>query len=324
MKTFEHMNAYSMDQALSLAKDFRGQARFIAGGTDLLGILKDEILPQYPKAVINIKTIPGLDEMTNQEDGGMTIGALTKLAHIVDSSLIRDRYPALAEAAHAVATPEIRNMGTIGGNLCQDTRCWYYRYPHRIGGRIQCFRKGKGPCLALKGDNRYHSIAGGKGCMAVCPSDTAIALVALDARLRIVGLQGEREIPVMDFYTNTGTVLEPDEILTDILIPPIPANTRQVFLKFTLRKPIDFAVVSVAAMITLQDGHCTDARIALGAVAPTPLRAFQAEDVLKGRPLENKTIEEAAEQAVKGFKPLTKNAYKIEITQTLIKRALNS
>jgi xanthine dehydrogenase YagS FAD-binding subunit len=322
MRTFEHFNAHSIDQALSLAEDFKGKAQFIAGGTDLLGVLKDEILPQYPKVIINIKTIPKLDEIQDQKNGGIQIGALTKLVHIVNSSLIRDRYPALAEAAQAVATPEIRNMGTIGGNLCQDTRCWYYRYPHQMGGRILCFRKGKGPCLALKGDNRYHSIAGGKGCVAVCPSDTAIALVALDAKLRIFGSKGKRETPIMDFYTNTGSVLKPDEILTDIIIPPEPADSRQMFLKFTLRKPIDFAVVSVASTITLQDGNCTDARIALGAIAPTPLRAHQAEDVLKGRPLDSETVEEAAEQAVKGFKPLSMNAYKIEITQTLIKRAL--
>ena len=322
MKAFEHYNARSIDQALSLAKDYAGQARFIAGGTDLLGVLKDEILPQYPDAIINIKTIPGLDKVEKKKDGSITIGALTKLAHIVDSSLIQDRLPALTEAAQAVAFPEIRNMGTIGGNLCQDTRCWYYRYPHQMGGRLQCFRKGKGPCLALKGDNRYHSIAGGKGCVAVCPSDMAIALVALDARLKIIGPLGEKEIPILDFYTNTGTILTPTELLTEIIIPPVQTSIKQKFLKFTLRKPIDFAVVSVATLITIEDDHCTDARIALGAVAPTPLRSFNAEDILKGKPIDTKTAKKAAEQAVEGFKSLSMNAYKIDITKTLIKRAL--
>ena len=322
MKAFEHYNAQSIDQALSIIKEYDGQARFIAGGTDLLGVLKDEILLHYPQAIINIKTISGLDGIDKMEDGHIKIGALTKLVHIVDSPIIQKKFPSLAEAAQAVATPEIRNMGTLGGNLCQDTRCWYYRYPHQMGGRIQCFRKGKGPCLALKGDNRYHSIAGGKGCVAVCPSDTAVALVALDARLSIVGPKGEREISIMDFYTNTGTILKPDEILKEINIPPVPTNAKQKFLKFTLRKPIDFAVVSTASMIVVENGICKDARIALGAVAPTPLRANNAENILKGRPLDMETAEEAAKKAVEGFKPLSMNAYKIEITKTLIKRAV--
>ncbi|MBN1849546.1 MAG: xanthine dehydrogenase family protein subunit M [Deltaproteobacteria bacterium] len=322
MKAFHHYNARSIDQALSLIKDHDGQARFIAGGTDLLGVLKDDILPRYPLAIINIKTIPGLDEIEEKKDGTITIGALSKLAHVAGSPVIQKHLPALVEAAQAVATPEIRNMGTIGGNLCQDTRCWYYRYPHQMGGRIQCFRKGKGPCLALKGDNRYHSIAGGKGCVAVCPSDTAIALVALDARIVIIGPQGEREIPIMDFYTNMGTILKPDEILKTIIIPPVLAESKQIFLKFTLRKPIDFAVVSVASLIKEEDGMCTDVRIALGAVAPTPVRAYSAEDMLRGNSIDTALAEEAAQQAVKGFKPLSMNAYKIEITKTLIKRSL--
>ena len=136
---FIYKKAGSLDEALRLKAEYKGDAAFIAGGTDLLGVLKDEILPQYPDAIINIKTIPGLDKVEKKKDGSITIGALTKLAHIVDSSLIQDRLPALTEAAQAVAFPEIRNMGTIGGNLCQDTRCWYYRYPHQMGGRLQCF-----------------------------------------------------------------------------------------------------------------------------------------------------------------------------------------
>jgi xanthine dehydrogenase YagS FAD-binding subunit len=296
-------------------------ANLIAGGTDLLGVLKDEILPDYPEAVINIKTIPGLDGVEENKKG-LKIGALIKLVDVVAHPLIRKRYPILSEAAEAVATPEIRNMATLGGNLCQDTRCWYYRYPHHMGGRIICYRKAKGPCQAIKGDNRYHAIMGGKACFAVCPSDTAIALTALDAEIEIEGPQKVRKVSVNEFYTPRGNILEPGELLTNIQIPIPAAGVRQTFLKFTLRKPVDFAIVSVAAVVTLQDGICKDARIVLGAVAPKPVRAIDSEKCLKGKVASEEDISEAARAAVKDAKPMRMNAYKVEITKTLVKRAL--
>ena len=184
MKSFNHVNVKTVGEAVKLLKYYKGKAKLIAGGTDLLGILKDRILPDYPEAIINIKTIHGLDYI--KEDGkGLKIGALAKLSDIAKSPMVKGDYKVLAEAAEAVATPQIRNMGTIGGNLCQDVRCWYYRYPHHIGGRILCLRKGSGPCLAVSGDNRYHAILEGKKCFAVCPSDMAIALTALDAKIKI-------------------------------------------------------------------------------------------------------------------------------------------
>ena len=144
MKAFKHFNATSVDEAISLMRTSKGNVNLIAGGTDLLGVLKDEILPDYPEALINIKTIPGLDGVEENKKG-LKIGALIKLVDVVAHPLIRKRYPILSEAAEAVATPEIRNMASLGGNLCQDTRCWYYRYPHHMGGRIICYRKEKGP-----------------------------------------------------------------------------------------------------------------------------------------------------------------------------------
>ena len=276
MKAFKHFNATSVDDAIALMRTSKGNANLIAGGTDLLGVLKDEILPDYPEAVINIKTIRGLDAVEENKKG-MKIGALTKLTDVGAHPLLRKRYPILSEAAEAVATPEIRNMATLGGNLCQDTRCWYYRYPHHMGGRIICYRKEKGPCQAVKGDNRYHAIMGGKACFAVCPSDTAIALTALDAELEIKGPQKVRKVCVNEFFTPLGNILEPDELLTHIQIPAPTAGAHQVFLKYTLRKPVDFAIVSVAAVVTIQDGICKDARIVLGAVGPTPVRAIDSE-----------------------------------------------
>ena len=302
-------------------RSLKGNANLIAGGTDLLGVLKDEILPDYPEAVINIKTIPGLDDV-KQNKKGLKIGALTKLVDVVAHPLIRERYPILSKAAEAVATPEIRNMATLGGNLCQDTRCWYYRYPHHMGGRIICYRKEKGPCQAIKGDNRYQAIMGGKGCFAVCPSDTAIALTALGAELEIKGPQKVRKVAVDQFFTTRGNILEPGELLTHIQIPIPAAGVRQTFLKFTLRKPVDFAIASVAAVVTIKAGICKDVRLVLGAVAPTPVRALDSEKFLTGKVASEEDIAEAARAAVKDAKPMRMNAYKVEITKTLVKRAL--
>jgi xanthine dehydrogenase YagS FAD-binding subunit len=321
VKAFKHFNATSVDDAISLMRSYKGNANLIAGGTDLLGVLKDEILPDYPEAVINIKTIPGLDDV-KQNKNGLKIGALTKLADVIAHPLVRENYPILSKAAKAVATPEIRNMATLGGNLCQGTRCWYYRYPHHMGGRIICYRKEKAPCQAVKGDNRYHAIMGAKKCFAVCPSDTAIALTALGAKLEIKGFQKTRKVSVDEFYTTRGNILELDELLTHIEIPRPAPQARQGFIKYTLRKPVDFAVASVAAVVKMQDGICQDARIVLGAVAPSPVRAVDSEKLLKGKVASEKGIAEAARAAVKDAKPMRMNAYKVEIARTLVKRAI--
>lgn len=324
MRAFNHHNANSVGEALALLRDYDGRARLIAGGTDLLGLLKDDIFLDYPEALINIKTISGLDYIKEGRDG-LKIGALARLSQIARSPEVERNYAILKEAAKSAGTPELQNMGTIGGNLCQENRCWYYRYPHRMGGRILCYCKGKYPCPAVKGDNRYNAIMGVKGCFAVCPSDTAIALAALDADLIVAGQDGEKVLPVVDLYDALGhNILKPDKILTEIRIPKPPDNAAQAFLKFRLRESVDFAIVSVATVLTLEDGLCRDARIVLGAVAPMPFRAPAAEEAIRGKPLEATTAEKAAEAAVSQAKPLSDNGYKIEITKTLVKRALLS
>ena len=321
MKSFRHIDAKTIGQACKLLKGYEGRAKLNAGGTDLLGILKDRVLEDYPEAIINLKTIPGLDYI-KEDNRGLKIGALTTLATIARSTMMKEKYGALAEAAYAVAAPQIRNVATLGGNLCQDVRCWYYRYPHEIGGRMLCLRKGKGPCLAVPGDNRYHAIFEGKRCFAVCPSDTAIALTALNATMKIAGTNGRRTILVKDFFTTLGNVLDPGEMVTEIQIPKPPDEAKQTFLKLTLRRPIDFALVSVASVITLRNGICKAASIALGAVAPTPIRATKAEETLNGRIINLETASEAAEAAVIGARPLSMNAYKVEETEALVRRAI--
>ncbi len=321
MKPFRHFDADSVEEALALLTEFGGKARVTAGGTDLLGVLKSEILADYPEAVINLKTISGLDGI-EAGAGEVRIGALVRLSDIADSPVVKKNCPALALSAASVGSPELRNMGTIGGNLCQDTRCWYYRYPDKMGGRVPCYRKGKGPCHAIRGDNRYHAVLGGRKCYAVCPSDPATALAALEAGVKTVRPAGERTIPLADFYDTLGPVLEPDELVTGIRIPTPAANAVQRFSKFRLRESVDFAVVSVAAVLDMSEGVCRDARIVLGAVAPVPYRAVAAEDVVRGGPLDERQAARAAEAALREAKPMSGNAYKVEIAKTLVKRAL--
>lgn len=324
MKSFIHINAKTVDEAVTTLKEFDGKAVLNAGGTDLLGLLKSKALPDYPDAVVNVKTIPGLDAIAEDEEG-LRIGALAPLSSIVASPLVKSEYAVLAAAARTVATPQIRNMGTLGGNLCQDVRCWYYRYPHQIGGRILCLRKGARSCPAVGGDNRYHAIMGGKaGCFAVCPSDTAIALTALDATVAIASPDTVRSVPVKDFYTGLGTVLQPFEIVTEISIPRPARGSKQTFLKLTVRKPIDFAIVSVASVIAVEGGVCKDAKIALGGVAPTPVRALGAEELIHGKPIDEGTAAEVAEAALVGAKPLRMNAHKVEQAKVLVRRAILS
>lgn len=321
MKTFRHVNARTLDEAWGLLETHGTRARLNAGGTDLLGALKDGVLTDAPDLLVNLKSIPGLDAIREDADG-LSIGALTPLSRLQTSPLIRERVPLLADAARSVATPQLRNMGTLGGNLCQEVRCWYYRYPASVGGPIQCLRKGSGPCLALKGDNRYHAVLGGRRCYAVCPSDTAVALAALDGVVRIGRRGAEREVAVRDFYTPLATVLGPGEIVTGVRIPRPPEGAAQTFVKFAARKALDFAVASAATVVGIEGGVCTDVRIALGGVAPGPVRATEAEKGLKGRPLNDVTAAEAAEAALAHAKPLSRNAYKIDVAKTLVRRTL--
>ncbi len=321
MKSLQHVNVYTVEEAVNTLREFQGEAMVIAGGTDITGVLKDKLLPDYPKALVNIKTIPALSYI-KEESSGIKIGSLATLSELSKSPLLQGQYKVLAKAACNVATPQIRNMGTIGGNLGQDTRCWYYRYPHSLGGRIMCLRKGNGPCLAVAGDNRYHSVFGGQGCFASCPSDTAVALLALNAEVKVTGKWGTRTIPVQEFFHPRGNSLKKVELIQEIQMPYLAEKTRGCFLKYTLRKPVDFAIVSVAVLVAMEEGVCSEARIVLGAVAPGPLRAKKAEDFLKGKLIDATVLEEAGHLAVSGAKPLSMNSYKVEIARTLVVRAL--
>jgi len=320
VKEFKHFNAYSVGEAVALMGRYGERAAVIAGGTDILGKMKDSILPAYPEALINIKTIQGLSEI--KESGGMLkIGALALLADIADNAVIKSKYAALAQAAGRTASPHLRNMGTIGGNICQDIRCWYYRNQNN---RFSCLRKKGGRCYAIKGDNRYHSIFGGSvsgGCFAVHPSDTAPALVALDAKI----VTSSRTIDAEKFFEVKPvktTVLKSDEIVTGIQVPEPAAGSSSAFLKFALRKSIDFPIVNCAVTITRKDGKVSAARICLNAVHVIPYRAVKAEQVITGRVIDEAAAEEAGAAAVSEAKPLDHNKYMVAIARTLVKRAI--
>ena len=320
MRKFTHINAHSVDEAVSALRRYGDRASLIAGGTDILGKMKDEILPKYPEALIDIKTIPGLD-FVREETGVLRIGALARLEDIAKEPLILQKYTALAQAAGRTASPHLREMGTLGGNLCQDIRCWYYRNPDN---RFPCLRKGGGRCYAIDGDNRYHSIMGGSvegGCYAVHPSDTAPALVALNAGVTT----SKRRIPLDDFFqvdvTKT-TVLDSDEVLTEIEVPEPAPGSRSAFLKFAIRKSIDFPIVNCAAMITTVSGKVAAARLCLNAVAVRPYRAVKAERMLLRKRVDEKIAEEVGNAALSDAKPMQRNAYMVQIARVLVKRAI--
>jgi xanthine dehydrogenase YagS FAD-binding subunit len=223
-----------------------GKATVIAGGTDLIGTLKDNVLPTHPATLINIKSISPSLEYIKEEAGVLKIGATARLADIASNQDINNKYTALAQAASRVATPHVRDMGTIGGNLAQLHRCWYFRKPDN---RFNCVRKGGTTCFAMMGDNRYHSIFGNVNkCIAVHPSDIAPALIALNASV----VTNTRKINAENFFdvkTPGNTVLLPGEIITEIQIPAPPAGAKSAFLKFAIRKSIDFPIVNCAVMV---------------------------------------------------------------------------
>lgn len=308
MKHFTHMQAASAEEAAANAAG--GTAMLIAGGTDLLGTLKDEILPTYPELVIDIKGIPGMDAVEEEGDN-LRIGALAKLADLAENELVLAHCAALAQACGRAASPTIRHMGTLGGNMCQMHRCWYFRVPD---DRFHCRRKGGNYCPARIGDNRYHSIFGDEaGCYAASSHDTAPALVALGATV----VTTKRELGAEEFFHVNGVrsnVLDDDEVVTHVLVPKA---AKSAFRKFALRKSIDFPVVN-CAVAQSADGAV---RIALGGVYPSPVRSEAAEAAVAGG-IDEASAAAAADAAVAGATPLAKNAYKVEIARTTVKRTL--
>ena len=320
MDKFSYVNATSLKQVTSLLSDSGwGEVMLIAGGTDLIGELKEYI--ETPKTLINLKTLPGMDSISTDADG-LKIGALTTVADIAMHPTVQQHYTVLAQAAASVATPQIRNMGTLGGNLCQRPRCWYYR-----DETVNCLKKGGDTCYAIDGLSKYHAILGGDPVYIVHPSDIAPALIALNASLKIVGPEGDKMLKVEEFFTLPAAnpfrenILEPNEIVVEVMVPKPQANTKSFYLKAREKGAPDFALASVAAVFDMLGQTCQTANVVLGGVAPAPWRSSEAETVLTGKIINENVSVNAGAEAVKNAQPMNDNAYKVTLTQNLVSRA---
>lgn len=319
MHKFAHVNAHTLAEALG---QLHADSRPIAGGTDLLTVLKAGI--HRPAALVNLKSLDdaGLRRIEQRDEGGLTLGALVTLDEIEHSDLIRQHYPALAQAAASAASPQLRNMGTIGGNLCQEVRCWYYRGP------FNCWLKGGDTCFARDGENSHHAVFGLESpCVAAHPSDPAVALIALDARLRIAGQGGERYVAVDELYAlpdesrRRPHTLAQDELIVAVELPAPPSRSH--YIKAMDRQVWAFALASVAVALRLDGDTVHDARLVLGGVAPIPWRRHRAEQLLIGNRLTDERVREAARLAVDGATPLQHNSYKLPLVQGIVERALS-
>lgn len=297
-----------------------GSVRLHAGGTDLLGCLHDQIFSA--SKVVSLSALNDLGGLSRKSNGGYRLGALLSVAELAAHEDIQKQFSALSQAAASVASPQLRQQGTLGGNLCQKPRCWYYR------GEFDCLRKGGPTCYAYKGQNQFHCVLGGSACYIVHPSDTACALVALDAKVEIQGPGGKRTVAVEDFHVLPEddplkeTVLEDKEILTAVLLPAPPQGQRSSYRKVRARQSWDFAVAGCSLALTFEGDRVRRARIALSGAAPVPWRAKEAEAELTDRPLNADTAAKAAAAAMAEAKPLEHNGYKIELFKGLIEEEL--
>ena len=316
--SFSYLRARTVDEAVRyLSLD---GARAHAGGTDLLGCLREHIFD-----VTTVVSIAGLKELTGIEKtpaGGLRIGSLTTIADVARHPVIKSKYRALSMAAAEVASPQLRHQGTIGGNLCQKPRCWYYR------GEFHCLRKGGDQCFAVDGENAYHCIFGGENCFIVHPSDTAPALVALQASVTIAGPNDRRTVAVENFHIPPSedymreTVLEPAEIVTEIVLPPPADGLRSSYRKVRARRTWDFALAGVALAIGFTGDQAADCRVVLSGAAPVPWRSAEAEKIVKEGQLDRNRAAKAAAAALKAAEPMAQNEYKIPLFRGLIEQQL--
>ena len=320
IKNFGYVKAGSIAEALK-ALSTKG-ARLHAGGTDLLGCLRDEIFPV--ETVVSISNIKELKGISARTDGGLKIGALTLLTDIAADKSIAEKYAVVSQAAASVGTPQIRQQGTIGGNLCQRPRCWFFR------SDLQCLKKGGAACYGINGENQYHAIFGGGPCFAVHPSDLAVALVAVQAQLTITGPSGSRAVKAENFFVGPDrsldkeNILMPGEILTGIQIPPVSGKIKSSYRKVRTRGSWDFAQASVAAVLLFDGDTVKAARIVLGGVAPYPWRTDAAAKLVLGKRLDGTLAARAGETAVSGANPLKDNGYKVDMVKGAVEETLSA
>lgn len=320
MDAFRYTRAESVESAILAAS---GGARFIAGGTTIVDLMKLDV--EQPNALVDINVLP-LNRIEAEPKGGLRIGALVRNSDLAADTKVRSEYPVLSEALLSGASPQLRNMATTGGNLLQRTRCYYFRdraWP-------QCNKREPGSgCAALNGYNRIHAVLGtSEHCVATHPSDMAVAMMALEATVHVQGPRRRRSIPLDAFYTLPGntpekeTVLAPGELITHVTLPPTVAGTRSLYLKLRNRASYEFALASAAVVVNVSNTTIRHARIALGGVGTKPWRSREAEDVLEGRVANEQAFQAAAKAAMHGAKPLRDNAFKIELANRCLIRAL--
>ncbi len=325
MRNFEYVNAHSTERAIELLTleqpDRASRPKILAGGTDLLDELKEGTIT--PTRLVNLKANRNLKYLRFSSSEGLKIGALTTMTELSTHPEVRARYGGLVEALAVIASPQIRNVGTVGGNLCQRPRCWYYR-----DAALHCARKGGPICYAVGGENTYHAILGGHLCFIVHPSDLAPALIAYDARVTYAGPSGRKTIPLEEFFITPDVdirrenVLGPNEVVEEISVPTPGAAARGVYLKVRDRQTWDFSTLSVAAVLEMDGNMCRRARVVLGAVAPKPWPAPEADKLLAGARITPELARQAAEAALKGARPMSQNAYKILLAKNLVRRAI--
>ncbi len=332
MNKFSWYEAKSVNEALEqvnatvsdiLAKNSsKTSAVFKAGGIDLLDLMKEGLAK--PGKIISIKNIPGLDQITFDNKMGLKIGANATLAEMVNHPDIKQHYLAIQQAVHHAGTPQIRNAATLGGNLAQRTRCWYFRSFDHV-----CYRKGSGTCFAQEGENEFHSIMRNQPCASVHSSSVATALMAFNATVEISSANGKKKVVNMeDFFVHpevdsrTENILNADEIITAVMVPPVSPATKSYYIKQGARESHDWAIADVAVVAEVSGNNCKKAEIVLGAAAPVPLKSKEAAAYISGKTINDSNAAEAGEIAMKGATPLAHNAYKVPIFKAIIKRAI--
>jgi len=325
MKGFELYEPTTVKQAVDTLTKLGPKAKVLAGGSDLVaGVMKDWVegagMP-LPSALVDITTIPQLRGVKVDRTGA-TIGANTTLTEIVESKALNEQFPLLVQAAHSVASPLIRNFATLGGNINQRPRCWFLR-----GKEFNCYKKGGDFCFSVGGDNRYHAVIGGELCYIVHPSDTATALLALNAQAKIAGPAGERVLPFDNYFIGPRedvlreNILKPNELMAEVFIPTPAPGTKQTWMKLKNRQVYDFALVAVAAAFTVENDTWKDGRIVLGGVSPVPYRATVIENQIKGKNIKS-GIKQAAAVIRTVARPMSMNAYKVDIAQNMVERTI--
>jgi xanthine dehydrogenase YagS FAD-binding subunit len=317
LKAFTYVNAANEKEAVAaLASAQRGRMLPMAGGMDLLGSMKDYIVS--PDRIVSIK---GLDQTIAAGDGGLRIGAAVKIADLAEHAATRKQYPALVTAAEGVGTPQIRNMGTVGGNIMQRPRCWYFR-----NEEFNCLKKGGSRCFAVEGENQFHAIFGDGPCHIVHPSSLAVPVIAYGGKFRVAGPNGAREIDAGEFFQLPNAnlygenVLQPNEIITHVILPA--PGQRSAAYEVRFKQSHDWPLAAASVNLVMAGTTVKSARIVMGAVAPIPWRVQAAERVLAGKVITEAIAVEAANAAIAGARPMTGNKYKIQIARTAVKRAI--